>query len=177
MTTFNIANVTSKFTTSLGNGRVMGSLFKNAIDHVVETRDTTVIVKMINSAIKKNDSVAVRSIKNTFSAIFIGSQFVIDKKTRNLSIKIKGSDTSNSAIDNLNSLVDDNASMRGDNWSKAFNSVDNKPKTAIDGAKNLLAFINKNNVSLNDIVKEVKKLQVEAKKKELALQVIDKKAS
>ena len=67
--------------------------------------------------------------------------------------------------------------MRGDNWSKAFNSIDSKPKTAVDGAKNLLAFINKHNVSLNDIVKEVKKLQVEAKKKELALQVIDKKAS
>ena len=177
MATFNIANVTSKFTTSLGNGRLMGSLFKSAIDHVIKERDTTVIVKMINSAIKKNDSVAVRSIKNTFSAIFIGAKFVTDKKTKNLSIKIKGTKTSNSAIDNLNSLVADNASMRGDNWSKAFNSIDSKPKTAIDGAKNLLAFINKHNVSLNDIVKEVKKLQVEAKKKELALQVIDKEAS
>ena len=159
MTTFNIANVTSKFTTSLGNGRLMGSLFKSAIDHVIKERDTTVIVKMINSANKKNDSVAVRSIKNTFSAIFIGAKFVTDKKTKNLSIKIKGTKTSNSAIDNLNSLVADNASMRGDNWSKAFNSTENKPKTAIDGAKNMLAFAKKHNVSLSEMYKQAVKLE------------------
>ena len=159
MTTFNIATTTSKFTASLGNGRIMGSLFKDAIDHIVKTRDTTVIVKMINSANKKNDSVAVRSIKNTFSAIFIGAKFVTDNKTKNLSIKIKGTKTSNSAIDNLNSLVADNASMRGDNWGKAFNSIDSKPKTAIDGAKNMLAFANKHNVSLSDMYKQAIKLE------------------
>ena len=159
MTTFNIATTTSKFTASLGNGRIMGSLFKDAIDHIVKTRDTTVIVKMINSANKKNDSVAIRSIKNTFSAIFIGAKFVTDNKTKNLSIKIKGTKTSNSAIDNLNSLVADNASMRGDNWGKAFNSIDSKPKTAIDGAKNMLAFANKHNVSLSDMYKQAIKLE------------------
>ena len=159
MTTFNIATTTSKFTASLGNGRIMGSLFKDAIDHIVKTRDTTVIVKMINSANKKNDSVAIRSIKNTFSAIFIGAKFMTDNKTKNLSIKIKGTKTSNSAIDNLNSLVADNASMRGDNWGKAFNSIDSKPKTAIDGAKNMLAFANKHNVSLSDIYKQAIKLE------------------
>tara|TARA_R110002012_G_scaffold243801_1_gene418478 strand:+ start:106 stop:618 length:513 start_codon:yes stop_codon:yes gene_type:complete len=159
MTTFNIATTTSKFTASLGNGRIMGSLFKDAIDHIVKTRDTTVIVKMINSANKKNDSVAIRSIKNTFSAIFIGAKFVTDNKTKNLSIKIKGTKTSNSAIDNLNSLVADNASMRGDNWGKAFNSIDSKPKNAIDGAKNMLAFANKHNVSLSDMYKQAIKLE------------------
>jgi len=159
MTTFNIATTTSKFTASLGNGRIMGSLFKDAIDHIVKTRDTTVIVKMINSANKKNDSVAIRSIKNTFSAIFIGAKFMTDNKTKNLSIKIKGTKTSNSAIDNLNSLVADNASMRGDNWGKAFNSIDSKPKTAIDGAKNMLAFANKHNVSLSDMYKQAIKLE------------------
>jgi len=159
MTIFNIATTTSKFTASLGNGRIMGSLFKDAIDHIVKTRDTTVIVKMINSANKKNDSVAIRSIKNTFSAIFIGAKFVTDNKTKNLSIKIKGTKTSNSAIDNLNSLVADNASMRGDNWGKAFNSIDIKPKNAIDGAKNMLAFANKHNVSLSDMYKQAVKLE------------------
>ena len=169
MTTFNIANVTSKFTTSLGNGRLMGSLFKDAIDHVIKERDTTVIVKMINSANKKNDSVAVRSIKNTFSAIFIGAKFVTDKKTKNLSIKIKGTKTSNSAIDNLNSLVADNASMRGDNWSKAFNSIDSKPKTALDGAKNMLAFAKKHNVSLSEMYKQAIKLE---KQKQAKLELV-----
>ena len=42
--------IVTPFNRSLGNGAQMGVLFALAIDHVIENRDTTVIVKLINSA-------------------------------------------------------------------------------------------------------------------------------
>ena len=114
--------ILTPFNRSLGNGAAMGSLFALAIDHVIEQRDTTVIVKLINAAKGKKDTQAERAIRSTFAAIFEGAK--VTKTKTGIAIKIKDATLSNSAVDSLKELVSEGISMRGDKWSKAFQSGD-----------------------------------------------------
>jgi hypothetical protein len=114
--------ILTPFNRSLGNGAAMGGLFALAIDHVIENRDTTVIVKLINAAKGKKDTQAERAIRSTFAAIFEGSK--VTKTKTGIAIKIKDATLSNSAVDSLKELVAEGVSMRGDKWSKAFQSGD-----------------------------------------------------
>ena len=112
--------IITNFNRSLGNGKAMGVAFKDAVDHVIgENRDTTVIVKLINACKAKGDTQAERAIRVTFAAIFDGSK-VTKTKTGGIAIKIKDATLSNAAVDTLAKLVDDETSMRGANWAKAF---------------------------------------------------------
>jgi len=112
-------NIVTTFNRSLGNGAAMGKAFKEAIDHVIAERDTTVIVKLINACKAKGDTQAERAIRVTFAAIFDGSK-VTKTKTGGVAIKIKDATLSNAAVDTLANLVGDETSMRGANWAKAF---------------------------------------------------------
>jgi len=114
--------ILTPFNRSLGNGAAMGGLFALAIDHVIEQRDTTVIVKLINAAKGKKDTQAERAIRSTFAAIFEGAK--VTKTKTGIAIKIKDATLSNSAVDSLKGLVAEGVSMRGDKWSKAFQSGD-----------------------------------------------------
>ena len=111
--------IITNFNRSLGNGKAMGKSFKDAIDHVIAERDTTVIVKLINACKAKGDAQAERAIRVTFAAIFDGSK-VTKTKTGGIAIKIKDATLSNAAVDTLAKLVGDETSMRGANWAKAF---------------------------------------------------------
>jgi hypothetical protein len=66
--------IITNFNRSLGNGKAMGKSFKDAIDHVIAERDTTVIVKLLNACKSKGDAQAERAIRVTFAAIFDGSK-------------------------------------------------------------------------------------------------------
>ena len=116
------AKIVTPFNRSLGNGAQMGVLFALAIDHVIENRDTTVIVKLINSAKNKKDAQAERAIRSTFAAVFEGSK--VTKTKTGIAIKIKDATLSNSAVDSLKELIGEGVSMRGDKWSKAFKAED-----------------------------------------------------
>ena len=130
--------ILTPFNRSLGNGAAMGELFALAVDHVILERDTTVIVKLINAAKAKKDSQAERAIRSTFAAIFEGAKTV--KTAKGFSIKIKDATLSNSAVDTLKDLVADSVSMRGDKWSKSFQSAEEKQIELdyIKAANNLL---------------------------------------
>ena len=121
-------NLVTTFNRSLGNGAKMGEAFKDAIDHVIKERDTTVIVKLINACKAKNDAMAERAVRTTFAAIFDGAK--IAKNKNGISIKIKDATLSNAAVDTLAKLVADDTSMRGSNWAKAF--APEKQETAFD---------------------------------------------
>jgi len=111
--------IVTTFNRSLGNGKAMGVAFKDAIDHVIAERDTTVIIKLLNACKSKGDAQAERAIRVTFAAIFDGSK-VTKTKSGGIAIKIKDATLSNAAVDTLAKLVADETSMRGSNWSKAF---------------------------------------------------------
>jgi len=111
-------NIVTTFNRNLGNGAKMGEAFKDAVDHVIAQRDTTVIVKLLNACKAKKDAAAERSVRVTFAAIFDGAK--ITKTKNGISIKIKDATLSNAAVDKLAQLVASDTSMRGSNWSKAF---------------------------------------------------------
>ena len=118
--------IVTNFNRSMGNGIKAGQELANAIDHVIEHNDTTVIVKMINAAKAKKDSLAEKAVRSTFGAVYVGAKIT---KTKNgtISIKIKDSTLSNSAVTTLKE-ISGNVSIRGANWAKAFKpETDNTP--------------------------------------------------
>lgn len=126
MTDFNIDQTVNSFATAMGNGATMGKLFKDALDYVVSTRDTTVILRMIQRAEKRGDKAAASLVRFTFGKVFTGAK--INTKAGNIvGIKIAGSDISNSAMAALNDLVADKVSMRGTKWKAAFATETEKP--------------------------------------------------
>ena len=120
-----IENTIKNFSNNIGNGVNLGIHYKVGIDHVIKTRDTTVIVKMINAAINRNDKEVASVTRVTFGKIFEGAK-IKSKNGKVLSIQIKDATLSNSAVKTL-SEVAGNVSMRGANWKKAF-APDTEPK-------------------------------------------------
>lgn len=122
----NIDQTVNSFATAMGNGAAMGKLFKQAVDYVVETRDTTIILRMIQRAEKRGDKAAASLVRFTFGKVFTGAK--VNTKAGNIvGIKIAGSDVSNSAMAALHDLVTDGASMRGTKWKAAFATEVEKP--------------------------------------------------
>jgi len=120
-----IENTIKNFSNNIGNGVNLGVHFKSIIDHVIAKRDTTPVVKILNAAINRNDKEVASVTRVTFGKIFEGAKI----KTKNgkvLSIQIKDSTLSNSAVKTL-SEVAGNVSMRGANWKKAF-TPETEPK-------------------------------------------------
>ena len=120
-----IENTIKNFASNLGNGAKMGEHLAVAIDHVIENRDTTPIVKMINAAKRKGDTQAEKAIKFTFGQIYIGAKST--KTKTGTSIKIKDATLSNAGVDTLKKLVASGVSMRGNNWAKAFKTEEDTP--------------------------------------------------
>ena len=120
-----IENTVKNFSNNIGNGVNLGVHFKAIIDHVIAKRDTTPLVKIINAAINRNDKEVASVTRVTFGKIFEGAK-IKSKNGKVLSIQIKNSTLSNSAVKTL-SEVSGNVSMRGSNWKKAF-TPDTEPK-------------------------------------------------
>ena len=122
-----IENTINNFSTNIGNAVTLGKHFLTIVNHVVEKRDTTSIVKIHNAAINRNDKDIASAIRFTFGKIYIGAKIKTDPKTKKaLSIQIKNAKLSNSAVKALSDVAG-SVSMRGSNWKKAF-STDTEPK-------------------------------------------------
>ena len=120
-----IENTIKNFSNNIGNGVNLGVHFKSIIDHVIAKRDTTPVVKILNAAINRNDKEVANVIRFTFGKIFEGSK-IKTKANKVLSIQIKDSTLSNSAVKTL-SEVSGQVSLRGSNWRKAF-TPETEPK-------------------------------------------------
>ena len=120
-----IENTIKNFSNNIGNGVNLGVHFKSIIDHVIAKRDTTPVVKILNAAINRKDKEVANVIRFTFGKIFEGSK-IKTKANKVLSIQIKDSTLSNSAVKTL-SEVAGQVSLRGSNWRKAF-TPETEPK-------------------------------------------------
>tara|TARA_R100001463_G_scaffold74304_1_gene128281 strand:+ start:232 stop:753 length:522 start_codon:yes stop_codon:yes gene_type:complete len=124
-----IENTINNFSTNIGNAVTLGKHFLTIVDHVVEKRDTTSIVKIHNAAINRNDKDIASAIRFTFGKIYIGAKIKTDPKTKKaLSIQIKDAKLSNSAIKALSDVAG-SISMRGTNWKNAFKTDSEKNTT------------------------------------------------
>lgn len=125
--TYDINANVDKFATAVGNGATMGKLFREAVDYVISSRDTTVILRMMQRAVKRGDKGAANLVRSTFGKVFVGAKFTT-KAGNVVGIKIKDAELSNWAVDTLHILTDDKASMRGKKWKDAFKTeTDDKP--------------------------------------------------
>ena len=126
MTDFVQDTVTS-FSRSIGNGATMGKVFRDAVDHVIASRDTTVILRLIQLADRKGDRGASLLVRSTFGKIYQGAKFAT-KAGKIVGIKIKDAELSNSAVNALHGLTDDKVAMRGQKWKAAFQTETAKPE-------------------------------------------------
>jgi len=125
MTDFVQDTVTS-FSRSIGNGATMGKVFRDAVDHVISTRDSTIVLRLIQLAERKGDRSASLLVRSTFGKIFVGAKFT-SKAGNVVGIKIKDAELSNSAVNALHELTDNKLSMRGPKWKAAFKTETAKP--------------------------------------------------
>jgi len=124
-----IENTINNFSTNIGNAVTLGKHFLTIVDHVVEKRDTTSIVKIHNAAINRNDKDIASAIRFTFGKIYIGAKIKTDPKTKKaLSVQIKNAKLSNSAVKALSDVAG-SVSMRGTNWKNAFKTDSEKNTT------------------------------------------------
>jgi hypothetical protein len=124
--TYDINANVDKFATAVGNGATMGKLFREAVDYVIASRDTTVILRMMQRAVKRGDKGAANLVRSTFGSVFVGAKFTT-KAGNVVGIKIKDAELSNWAVDTLHMLTDDKASMRGKKWKDAFKTEKETP--------------------------------------------------
>ena len=124
--TYDINANVDKFATAVGNGATMGKLFREAVDYVIASRDTTVILRMMQRAVKRGDKGAANLVRSTFGSVFVGAKFT-SKAGNIVGIKIKDAELSNSAVNALHGLTDDKVSMRGQKWKAAFQTETAKP--------------------------------------------------
>ena len=130
MTDFVQDTVTS-FSRSIGNGATMGKVFRDAVDHVIASRDTTVILRLIQLADRKGDRSASLLVRSTFGKIYQGAKFST-KAGNVVGIKIKDAELSNSAVNAMHDLTDNKVSMRGQKWKAAFQTDKGSDKPEFD---------------------------------------------
>ena len=78
-----IENTINNFSTNIGNAVTLGKHYLTIVNHVIEKRDTTPIIKIHNAAINRNDKDIASAIRFTFGkicfwailAIFLASIF------------------------------------------------------------------------------------------------------
>ena len=131
----NIKKFVGNFSRNLGNGIALGQNILTAVNHVIETGDTSILALMLDRAKAKKDSYS--NVELTIRAIWEGVNIQTDKKTGQYRIKIKNATVSNSAVIELAKLVADETSVRGNKWAKAFNTeTEEKTFDAIKWAEN-----------------------------------------
>jgi len=176
-----ISKFIGNFSRNLGNGIAVGQDILTAVNHVIETGDTSILALMLDRAKAKKESNKANNVELTIRAIWDGVSIQTDKKTGQYRIKIKNATVSNSAAIQLAQLVADNTSVRGNKWAKAF-STDNEPK--VKEPKNDAARIVKKNKDdleyvsnlIHALQNELKVAQNAANLEKAAAKALDKAA-
>ena len=119
MSTLNIKKFVGDFSRNLGNGIALGQNILTAVNHVIETGDTSILALMLDRTKTKKESKKANNVELTIRAIWDGVSIQTDKKTGQYRIKIKNA--------TLAKLVADETSVRSVNWAKAFNT-ETEPK-------------------------------------------------
>lgn len=114
-----VMNLESNFYRSLGNGKEALKYAADMIQSVVTSRDTTVLSRAIERAAKKGDDKAAASLRLVIRSVWPEAKTTKDKQGK-VSIKIKGVEHDDKALETLSGLVSDGVSLRGTLLTKAF---------------------------------------------------------
>ena len=158
-----ISKFIGNFSRNLGNGIAVGQDILTAVNHVIETGDTSILALMLDRAKAKKESKKANNIELTIRAIWDGVNIHTDKKTGQYRIKIKNATLSNSAAIQLAKLVADETSVRSVNWAKAF-STETETKPKVKEPKNdAVKIVKKNKDDLDYVSNLIHALQNELK--------------
>ena len=125
MSALNISKFIGNFSRNLGDGVKVGQDILTAVNHVINTGDTSILALMLDRAKTKKDKKS--NVELTIRAIWEGVNIQTDKKTGQYRIKIKNATLSNSAVNQLNDNVNQELSVRGNKWASSF-STETEPK-------------------------------------------------
>ena len=160
-----ISKFIGNFSRNLGNGIAVGQDILTAVNHVIETGDTSILALMLDRAETKKESNKANNVELTIRAIWDGVSIQTDKKTGQYRIKIKNATLSNSAAIQLAKLVADETSVRSVNWSKAFSTeteTETKPKVK-EPKNDAVKIVKKNKDDLEYVSNLIHALQNELK--------------
>ena len=148
---FNLETTVNSFISATGSGASMGKNFRDAINHVIASDDTTVILRIAQRCKARGDAGAYSAVLNTFSKIYVGTKLNM-KGGKIVGLRIKDATRSNSAVEALHTLVNGKISMRGTNWKAAFKTEAEQEATKFDAQKWAVAQVKKNGSDNLDVM-------------------------
>jgi len=128
--------IETNFGRSLGNGANMGKYTLEAFKTVLDQRDTTILVGLLQQAKKRDDILAERAIKFMINIVYNGAKIDTSKNKKtgksHTKIIIKGLKANEKAIAIMEDLVEAKVSMRGTKWKDAFTTKTTKKSAPLN---------------------------------------------
>ena len=131
-----VEKIEVNFGRSLGNGANMGKYTLEAFKTVLDQRDTTILVGLLNQAKKRDDTLAERAIKSMINIVYDGATIKTEKNKKtgksHTKIIIKGLKANEKSIAIMEDLVEAKVSMRGSKWKDAFTTKTTKKSAPLN---------------------------------------------
>jgi hypothetical protein len=131
-----VTKIEVNFGRSLGNGANMGKYTLEAFKTVLDQRDTTILVGLLQQAKKRDDTLAERAIKSMINIVYNGAKIDTSKNKKtgksHTKIIIKGLKANEKAIAIMEDLVEAKVSMRGTKWKDAFTTKTTKKSAPLN---------------------------------------------
>ena len=131
-----VTKIEVNFGRSLGNGANMGKYTLEAFKTVLDQRDTTILVGLLQQAKKRDDTLAERAIKSMINIVYNGATIKTEKNKKtgksHTKIIIKGIKANDKAIQIMDDLVEAKVSMRGSKWKDAFTTKTTKKSVPLN---------------------------------------------
>ena len=144
---FNIEKCVNAFAGAVGNGATMTKEFTNAVNYVIASGDTTVVLRQYQRAKLRGDDKMASLVLTTFERIFDGAKRN-NKAGKIVGLKITDATLSNEAVHTLHELSAESVSMRGSKFKAAF--VTDEDETKFD----IVAFVARTLKSHPDLDKQ-----------------------
>lgn len=114
------------FYSALGNGATAMRIFGEAVQEVVSSRDTTLIARFFDEAIRRDDQQAIGSMRFLCERVWPNCK-VQKKKNKDtgkvyVAVTIKGCKASNWAVDRLAKVLEEKLSLRSPTFRQRFKS-------------------------------------------------------
>ena len=155
-----VTKIEVNFGRSLGNGANMGKYTLEAFKTVLDKRDTTILVGLLQQAKKRDDILAERAIKFMINIVYNGAKIDTSKNKKtgksHTKIIIKGIKANEKAIAIMEDLVEAKVSMRGTKWKDAFTTKTTKKSAPLNKKSFVDTCSKRTNDELEAMVKIIK---------------------
>lgn len=160
--TNDIMKTESKFYANLGNGQKAGEYLQDMVKSVTVSRDTTVIVKAIQRAEAKGDKAAASVVRFVFGQVFPSAK-VTKSKAGDLSLKIKGIEHDDKALERLAEAVSKGLSIRHSTFRKTVQGEQAQAEFDLQKyAKTIASRLKREGQSLDAVIAALQAVRSEA---------------